>query len=343
MKIVLVTDAWHPQVNGVVTTWTHVREQAQQAGHRFDVIHPGEFRTIAAPRYPEIRLALCPGRRLAELMATYEPQAVHVATEGPVGLAGRRWCRRNRVPFTTSYHTQFPQYLYRYFDIPTAPTYAFLRWFHGPAARTLVPTRSIADELTEHGFDDLVVWTRGVNTDLFHPRDKDIYDLPRPIFVYCGRVATEKNIEAFCQLDVPGSRVVIGDGPARAALAEQYPDVHFVGMKKGDELAAHVAGGDVFVFPSTTDTFGVVMLEALACGLPVAAYPVTGPIDVITDPRVGVLEHDLSAAARACLKLKAEDCIAFARQFTWQRVAQMVVDNLEPINATATDAAAVMR
>lgn len=337
MRIVLITDAWYPQVNGVVTTWNHVREQCQSLGHAFEVVHPGLFRTIKAPRYPDIRLAVLPRFKLRRTLDGMNPDAVHIATEGPLGMAARRWCRSRRKPWTTSYHTQFPHYLKTYFGIPQRWTYRFCRWFHGGAERTLVPTRSIKDELVERGFDAdrLVVWTRGVDHATFHPYPEDaqpLADLPRPRFVYCGRVAAEKNIEAFLGLKLEGVKVVIGDGPARPELARRYPEVHFAGWKKGEALARHVAACDVFVFPSKTDTFGVVMIEALACGLPVAAYPVTGPRDVITDPRVGALDDDLQRAAEQAAGLNPDDCIAFAKGFTWQRCAAMVLENL------ATDA-----
>jgi len=331
MHICLITDAWFPQINGVVTTWSHVQEQCRFMGHRFEVIHPGIFNTFEAPKYPEIRLAILPRRKLRKLMDRERPDAVHIATEGPLGMAGRGWCKSRKVPFTTSYHTQFPQYLHTYFGIPTAPTYAFLRWFHGGAKRTLVPTQSIKDELIEHGFEGqkIIVWTRGVRHDLFHPYQGDpLAGIERPRFCYVGRVAPEKNIEAFVKLKLPGSMVVIGDGPARAKLEAQFPHVHFLGFHKGEALARRIAACDVFVFPSLTDTFGVVMIEAMACGLPVAAYPVTGPRDVITNPKAGVLDHNLQKACEACLELKSEDAVAFAQQFTWQRVAQIVLDNL---------------
>jgi glycosyltransferase involved in cell wall biosynthesis len=322
MKIALVTDAWQPQINGVVTTWTHVQAELAQLGHELVPIHPGQFPTIPCPGYPHIRLAISPGagvrRRLDELAAA----AVHIATEGPIGLAGRGWCRRHGVPFTTSYHTQFPAYLQRYARIPPGLTYRFLRWFHGPAAHILVPSASIARELAAQRFARLAVWTRGVDTELFRPRETRPYTLRRPVFLYCGRVAREKNIESFLNLDLPGSRVVIGDGPAREELEKRYPDVLWCGFRTGRELAAYIAAADVFVFPSRTDTFGVVMLEAMACGLPVAAFPVAGPVDVVRPGLTGFLDEDLAAAAIACLKLDPAACRAQAREFTWRRVAE---------------------
>lgn len=342
MRICLISDAWFPQVNGVVTTWSHVQEQCRAAGHEFEVIHPGLFRTFEAPKYPEIRLAVLPRFKLRRMLGQMAPDAIHIATEGPLGMAGRGWCRARNLPFTTSYHTQFPQYLHAYFGIPTAPTYTFLRWFHGGAQRTLVPSRSIKDELIDRGFDGekIIVWTRGVRHDTFHPYDQGdpLEGIGRPRFCYVGRVAPEKNIEAFCKFDLPGEKVVIGDGPARAKLEAQYPRVRFLGFHKGEHLARRIAACDVFVFPSLTDTFGVVMIEAMACGLPVAAYPVTGPRDVITDPKAGRLDHDLRAACLKCLELDKADAVAFAQQFTWHRVAQIVLDNLARTSPSPTPA-----
>ncbi len=329
MKIILATDAWEPQVNGVVRTWSQVKLEIEQLGHEFHVIHPNLFRTIKAPRYPEIRLALLPGKAIRRTIREIKPDAIHIPTEGPIGLAARRHCVKRGIPHTTSYHTKYPQYLKDYFFIPESMTYRFMRWFHGKAKAILVPTRSMARELEENGFGNLVVWSRGVDTSLFKPYGKDLYpDLPRPIFVYAGRVAIEKNIEAFLQLDLPGSKVVIGDGPAREAMAKKYPDVHWAGYQFGEALARHYAAGDVFAFPSRTDTFGVVMLEANACGLPVAAYPVTGPIDVVKQGVTGYTDEDLAVACTKALELKPEDCIAYARENSWQRCAQTVLDNL---------------
>ncbi len=339
MHICLVTDAWYPQINGVVTTWNHVREELIAQGHRFDVIHPAMFKTIAAPRYPEIRLAIAPGRKLRRTLDEMKPDAIHIATEGSVGFAGRAYCRKRRLPFTTSYHTRFPQYLKAYFEIPESATYAWLRWFHKPASCILVPTPSIKQDLEEHGFRGrIVVWTRGVKHDRFKVRPGEtlpLDHLPEPRFLYCGRVAVEKNLEAFLKLDLPGSKIIVGAGPALADLRARFPETHFVGYKTGDDLARHVACGNVFVFPSLTDTFGVVMIEAMACGLPVAAYPVPGPRDIILDGQVGAIDHDLKAACLRALELDPGECAKYAEQFTWQRCARMVHDNLAVINHTA--------
>ncbi len=332
MHLLLATDAWAPQINGVVRTWQHVIAELEALGHRVTVVHPGLFRTVAAPRYPEIRLALCPGRRVAALVREQRPDAIHVATEGPVGQAARKHCLRHRLPFTTSYHTQFPQYLKAYFGIPPRWTFAFVRRFHNAGRATLVPTPAVGRELEANGFRRVVVWSRGVDTRRFRPMPPTRFaDLPRPIFLYAGRVAREKNIEAFLDLDLPGSKVVVGDGPARTNLQRRYPHVYWTGMQSGDDLVACYASADVFVFPSRTDTFGVVMLEANACGLPVAAFPVTGPIDVVRPGVTGVLDDDLAHACLAAAKLDRDACRAHAATCTWRRCAEIVLENLAPI------------
>ena len=337
MRIAIVSDAWYPQVNGVVNTLTRVGEWLEGKGHAIRVIHPGDFRSVPCPTYPEIRLALFPRRRFRAVIERFAPDALHIATEGPLGHAARRWARRTGRPFTTSYHTQFPRYLRMRAPVPEAWSYAYLRRFHGAAARTLVPTLSVRDELERKGFDNLVVWGRGVNLALFRPRDKSYLGLPRPIALYVGRVAVEKNLEAFLRLDLPGSKVVVGDGPDMATLRARYPDVHYLGYKYGEELARHLATADVFVFPSRTDTFGLVMLEAMACGVPVAAYPVTGPRDVVLPGVTGVLNEDLGAATRDALKLDPSACVEYARQHTWAHCAEQFFANLAPFDKVQTE------
>ena len=332
MKIALLTDAWAPQINGVVRTWQHVTDTARGMGHEWLIVHPGLFKTIAAPRYPEIRLALAPGGKTRRLLDDFAPDAIHIATEGPIGRTARKYCLKRQLPFTTSYHTQFPYYLKKYFGIPAGLTYRFIRWFHGKASTTLVPTKTIGDELRANGLENITVWSRGVDTDLFKPYPKTLYaDLPRPIFVYAGRVAIEKNIEAFLAADLPGSKAVVGDGPARKALEARFPGVYWAGYQHGEDLARHYAAADVFVFPSRTDTFGVVLLEANASGLPTAAYPVTGPIDVVQHGKTGILDEDLAKAATACLELNPQDCLDYAKANSWERCAQIVLDNLARI------------
>ncbi|MEK9647134.1 MAG: glycosyltransferase family 1 protein, partial [Alphaproteobacteria bacterium] len=275
MKIVVVTDAWAPQVNGVVRTMVTVGEEVRRLGHRVTFLTPDLFRTFPCPTYPEIRLAVNAGKRLGQLIAAEQPDAIHISTEGPLGVAARRWCLRNGFPFTTAFHTKFPDFVYARFRVPLPWSWAFMRWFHTPSRGVMVATKTIRDELHANGIANTKMWTRGVDLELFRPRDKALFDdLARPALLCVGRVAIEKNIEAFLKLDVPGAKVVVGDGPQLAQLRNRYPGVRFCGPKFGEELAEHFAAADLFVFPSLTDTFGLVLLEAMASGLPVAAFPV---------------------------------------------------------------------
>ena len=335
MKIALITEAWHPQVNGVVTTWTHVTQELTRQGHEFLVVHPGQFRTVPFPRYPDIRVALMPGRGVARLLNQFDPDAIHIATEGPIGKAARRYCVRRHMPFTTSYHTHFPDYLKRYFGMPTSWTIPYFRRFHAAAAATLVPTPRVKAELDSRGFEHVVTWSRGVDAQLFCPMQKRTIDLPRPLFVCSGRVCLEKNLPAFLDLDLPGSKLVIGPGPLLGSLRRRYPRVHFTGFLPAAQFAASVSCADVFVFPSLTDTFGLVMLEAMACGVPVAAFPVTGPIDVVRQGVTGILDADLRKAALTALDLRREDCRAYATQFTWHDCAQKLLATLAPRTMTS--------
>ncbi len=330
MRIAIVTDAWKPQVNGVVQTLSKTRDELIRAGHDVTMVTPEGRRTVPLPTYPEIRLSLFCGRAVRRELDKFDPDCVHIATEGPLGLAARRYCNRFKLPFTTAYHTQFPEYVRARAPIPIAVTVALLRWFHGPAVRTMVPTDAIRAKLEDRGFNDVVIWSRGVDTRLFTPKNPFAYDLPRPIWICMGRVAVEKNIEQFLGLDLPGSKVIIGDGPDRERLAGQYPDCHFLGYRFGEELARHLAGGDVFVFPSRTDTFGLVMLEAMACGLPVAALPVDGPIDVIRSGETGILSEDLGHACLEALELRREDCRAYAESRSWRRSTRQFERYLAP-------------
>ncbi len=327
-RIAIVTDAWAPQVNGVVRTYENVIGELQQLGHMVLPVHPGDFRTIPCPSYPTIHLAVAPGREVARRLREFRPDAVHVATEGPLGHAARSWCLREGMAFTTSFHTQFPEYIRLRAPVPMSWTYAWLRRFHSPARCTLVPTASVQLRLQDRGFDHIRVWPRGVNTNLFKPRGKQGLPMPRPIFMYMGRVAVEKNIEAFLRLDLPGSKVVVGDGPDLDRLAREYPAAFFTGFIYDDELVTHLDAADVFVFPSLTDTFGIVLLEAMACGVPVAAFPVTGPIDVVKQGVTGILDNDLAVAARAALELKPDDCIQAARACSWRNCAEIFLSNL---------------
>ncbi|HKL63140.1 MAG TPA: glycosyltransferase family 1 protein [Woeseiaceae bacterium] len=335
MRIAIVTDAWLPQVNGVVTTLGRTHDELSRAGHRVKMLTPAEHRTVPCPTYPEVRLSVLPYRRVRRTLDAFRPDCVHIATEGPLGFAARRYCRRRGLAFTTSYHTRFPQYVRERAPVPVAWMYAWLRRFHRPAAATLVPAPAVRDELARRGFGDLRLWSRGVDVETFRPQPKA--DLPerRPILLYMGRVAVEKNVEAFLQLRLPGTKYVVGDGPDLPRLRSAYPDVVFTGYRFGAELAAHLAAADVFVFPSRTDTFGLVMLEAMACGTPVAAYPVTGPRDVIEHGRTGILHEDLAVAVRGALTLDREACRQVALEKSWGRATEQFLSHLARNESTA--------
>jgi glycosyltransferase involved in cell wall biosynthesis len=328
MRIMIVTDAWFPQTNGVVRTLAQTSEWLGRFGHEVRMLTPQDFRSIACPTYPEIRLSLLPRKLVEKSIENFSPQALHIATEGPLGLAARRYCLRRRLRFTTSYHTQFPQYLRARFPIPIAFSYWALHRFHGAAVRCMVSTPSLRNELQARGFKNLAAWRRGVDTDLFKPGMKNYLSLPRPIAVYVGRVAVEKNVEAFLRMPWDGSKLVIGDGPERARLQALYPGATFTGYRYAEELAAHLAAADVMVFPSLTDTFGLVNLEAMACGVPVAAFPVNGPIDVIQDGVTGALDHDLEKAARRALALDPKICRENAVRCGWDASAREFEGNL---------------
>lgn len=328
MRIAIVTDAWSPQVNGVVTTLRRTAAELEAAGHSVLVVNPQPFRTVPLPTYPSIRLALRPGARVARMLDAFAPHAVHIATEGPLGFAARAYCRASGLHFTTSFHTRFPQYVRMRVPIPTAVTYAALRWFHGNAERTMTPTESQREELESNGFRNVVIWSRGVDTRLFRPCDKDHLTDPRPISLYAGRVAVEKNLEAFLDLTLPGTKYVVGDGPDLIALSQRYPQARFTGMQHGEALVRHIAAADVFVFPSRTDTFGLVMLEAMACGVPVAAFPVTGPKDVIEDGVTGALDTDLGQAVRRALALDGRAARRHAESRSWRAATEQFLNHL---------------
>ena len=316
MKILVATDAWHPQVNGVVRTLGHVAREAPPLGAELEFLTPADFFTLPLPSYPEIRLALVPPGAVARKFDAVKPQAIHIGTEGPIGHALRRLCIKRRLPFTTSFHTRFPDYLAERLPLPprfTAEmTWRWLRRFHAPGAAVLAATPTLVTELGQRGFHEVRLWPRGVDAQLFRPRPGATLDLPRPIFLTVGRVAVEKNLEAFLKLDLPGTKVVVGDGPARASLAKRYPDAVFLGAHQGETLAEFYAAADVFVFPSRTDTFGLVLLEALASGVPVAAYPAPAPRDVIGGAPVSVLDEDLRRACLQALAIPRDACRDFA-------------------------------
>ena len=332
MKILIVSDAWKPQVNGVVRTLVALLRELEKTKHRVTMITPDLFRTFPCPFYPEIRLAVGAGGRIGALIAEAEPDAIHIVTEGPLGLAARRWCLKHGRPFTTAYHTRFPEYLAARMVAPRRLVYALLRRFHAPSQGVMVATESVRRALASHGFANLKPWGRGVDTKLFNPSHRSIeaYDIKRPIFLTVSRVAVEKNLPAFLDLDLPGSKVVVGEGPQLAELERSYPDVHFLGYRENGVLARLYASADVFVFPSLTDTFGLVILEALASGLPVAAYPVPGPLDVIGRSGAGVLDDDLRTAAIAALSIPSAHCRSHALRFTWAACARQFVEQLSP-------------
>jgi glycosyltransferase involved in cell wall biosynthesis len=329
-RIVIVTDAWAPQVNGVVRTLTATVRLLESRGHDVMVIAPHQFRSLPCPTYPEIRLALTTRRAIARRLAEFAPDAIHIATEGPLGLLARRVCLANGWPFTTAYHTQFPAYIARRTRLPETLFWRYIEWFHRPAARVMVATASIRRELADHGLMQVYHWSRGVDLAQFSadaPPPPEYAGLERPIQLYVGRVAVEKNITAFLEAQHAGSKVVVGDGPALADLAARYPDVLFLGRRDGRALAGCYAGADVFVFPSRTDTFGLVMIEALACGTPVAAYPVAGPIDIVTE-RCGALSDDLPRAIDAALFCERSDCREQGARFSWEVATDQFLSGL---------------
>jgi 1,2-diacylglycerol 3-alpha-glucosyltransferase/glucuronosyltransferase len=325
----IVTDAWFPQTNGVVRTLAQTAACLGRFGHEVRMITPRDFQSIACPTYPEIRLSLFPYKKVKRSILEFLPQALHIATEGPLGMSARRFCVRHGMRFTTSYHTQFPQYLRARYPIPVAFSYRALRWFHGAAVRCMVSTASVRRDLESHGFRNLTAWRRGVDTEIFKPQSKDFLQLPRPIAAYVGRVSVEKNVDAFLKMDWAGSKLIIGDGPLRARLEQEYPDATFVGYRFAEDLASHLAAADVMVFPSRTDTFGLVNLEAMACGVPVAAYPVTGPIDVVEDGVTGALDVDLAHAARRALGVDPMACRERALKSGWDVCSREFENNLE--------------
>jgi glycosyltransferase involved in cell wall biosynthesis len=342
MRIAIVTDAWNPQINGVVRTLQTIRDELEHMGHVVKVISPDLYGSIPCPTYPEIRLALVRSTVVGQAIARFQPDAVHLATEGPLCLAARRWCLRGGVPFTTAYHTHFPDYIAQRTGLPAAWFWRYIRWFHGPAQAVLVSTRSVREQLRAHGLPKVRPWGRGVDLAAFTPDAPPpalFADLPRPIQLYVGRVAVEKNLEAFLATDHPGTKVIVGDGPARAALERAYPHARFTGPMFGPDLAGAYAGADVFVFPSRTDTFGLVMIEALACGTPVAAYPVTGPVDIVT-PETGALSEDLGAAIAQALTCVRAACAAYGRSFSWERSAQEFLSGLYAIDPEVLESAA---
>lgn len=343
MRVLIATDAWRPQVNGVVHTLEATAQAAETLGAKIDFLTPDGFPTVALPSYPGIRVALPNAREIARRIADANPDAIHIATEGPIGHFVRSHCVARALPFTTSLHTRFADYLAARWPIPQDWTWRWLRWFHNAGRGTMVSTASLADELRGHGFRAVSRWPRGVDGQLFHPRHRGDLGLKRPVFLAVGRVAVEKNVEAFLALDLPGTKVVVGDGPARTELTSRFPDAVFLGTRRGADLAAIYASADVFVFPSRTDTFGLVLLEALASGLPVAAFPVAATRDVVGTAPVAVLDDDLRTACLAALDISPPDCREYAETVTWEASAQLFLDNLVGVRSFAREPGAVVK
>ena len=331
MRIAIVTDAWAPQVNGVVNTLKATRRQLRANGHAVLMVTPENMRSYCCPTYPEIRLAYKPYGKVASALDDFDADCIHIATEGPMGLAARRYCLNRGLDFTTAYHTRFPEYLRARFHLPLALTYRWLKWFHGPAKAVMVPTPRMQDALEQSGFKNVVQWSRGVDTNYFTPGPREEATLKRPLYLYVGRIAVEKNIDAFLKMDLPGSKWVIGDGPMREELERKYPDVRFLGAKPHEALPAYYSCADVFVFPSRTDTFGLVLIEAMACGVPVAAYPVEGPIDVVAHGKSGILDADLTRACFEALKLNRAVVRDHALCYSWNAATQQFLQHLHPV------------
>ena len=345
MKIALVTDAWQPQVNGVVTTLVELVRELQALGHTVEVIHPGLFKTRPCPGYAGIDLAVRPKALLTGRLDAFAPEAIHIATEGPLGWAARSYCRKRGLRFTTAFHTKFPEILHAALKIPLSWGYALFRHFHKASSGVMVPTHGVLRMLEQRGFRQLRSWTHGVDTALFpfHPEAR-LYPrmgtLVRPVSLFVGRVSYEKNIEAFLALDIPGTKVVCGVGPLEASLKERYPQVRWLGVLPRDELARVYAAADVFVFPSRSETFGLVMLEAMASGTPVAAYPVDGPLEVLGKPdgsrHGGVLDEDLKHACYSAMAVPRHEARARSLDFSWAHAAQLFEGYLVPVRGQAT-------
>jgi glycosyltransferase involved in cell wall biosynthesis len=335
LKLLLVTDAWLPQVNGVVTALRELHAGMLARGHEVIVIEPSAFRRFKCPGYPEMELAWRPAAKVAVMVDEARADAIHIATEGPIGAAARRYCMRRKLAFTTAFHTRFPEILAKALHVPVAWGYAWFRRFHAPAAAVMVPSEGMFGILQKYGFANLKQWSHGVDLALFEPGAPIEIDLPRPIFLYVGRVSYEKNMEAFLSLDLPGSKLVYGVGPVLEKLQARFPDAHYRGVVERRELPGIYSAADVFVFPGRSETFGLVMLEAMACGTPVAAFPVPGPLDVLGDSDGGVLDADLRLAALAALKVPRDRARARALKFDWHRVCDEFFSFLVPAEATA--------
>lgn len=333
-KIAFITDAWHPQINGVVTTIDNTCKTLKAEGNQILMITPDQFNTVPCPSYPSIKLSIFCYPKVKRLLDEYQPDHIHIATEGPLGLAARKYCLKHKLAFTTSFHTLFAEYINLRLKIPVSWGYRLLHWFHKPASRIMIATEKVEADLANRGFkkEKFARWSRGVDTERFRPRTKDYLTYSRPISMYVGRIAIEKNLDAFLTLSIPGTKVVVGDGPQMNKLKKHYSEVIFAGFETGEPLAKTMAAADVFVFPSRTDTFGIVMLDALACGVPVAAYPVQGPLDVLVDNKTGCMRENLQEAFYSALELNSEDCRQQALKYSWQNCSAQFLNNLVPVS-----------
>jgi glycosyltransferase involved in cell wall biosynthesis len=334
MRLLVATDTWHPQVNGVLRSLLATACAAERMGVTFVFLNFEGLRTVRVPSYPEIRLAVPRPSVIAKRIEAASADRIHIATEGPIGHLVRRYCLQVGRTFTTSFHTRIPDYLSARLPFPGSWAWAWLRNYHAPSAGVMVATRALGKELVERGFRNVMLAPFGVDTEHFHPRPGADLGLPRPVFLSVGRIAVEKNLASFLALDLPGSKVVVGDGPARAELSRRYPDVVFLGRQEGNQLAATYAAADVFVFPSRTDTFGLVLLEALASGVPVAAFPVPGPRDIIGSAPIGVLDHNLRSACMQALQVSRPECRSYVLNMTWEASARCFIDNVESVART---------
>lgn len=329
MKVLIVTDAWEPQVNGVVRTLKTTKSELEKKGHQVKILSPEGASTVPCPTYSEISLTLSPFKYFYQSMEELRPEAIHIATEGPLGWAARYICKKQDLYFTTSFHTRFPEYVYARTKVPESWTYKVLKRFHSRSQKVMVTTPSMERKLSEKGFRNLHGWSRGVDTELFRPQERAFLS-GKPKLLYVGRVAVEKNLDAFLSMDIEAHKIVVGDGPQLAELKTKYKDVSFVGTKFGDELVYYYSQADAFVFPSKTDTFGLVMLEALACGTPVAAYPTEGPLDVIQSEQIGCLDFDLKKATLKALAKSRQACREYAMGFSWEKASFQFLNNLVP-------------
>lgn len=331
-KILFITDAWYPQTNGVVRTMDSLGNELKKLGHEVHYITPLDFITVPCPTYPEIKLAIKPWPKLYKKIKSINPQIIHISTEGPIGWFARRYCIKNKIKFTTSYHTKFPEYIYERIRLPVKFTYKFMKYFHKNSSNVLVTTESMKEELADNGFDieKLKVWTRGVKHEVFSSGIKIQRKLKTPIWIYVGRVAIEKNIKAFLDLDIEGSKIIVGGGPQLNELKKKYKDVLFTGMLKDDEIASYLASSDVFVFPSKTDTFGIVIIEALSAGLPIAGYPVPGPKDIVGNSEINTLDWDLKKSALKALTIDKDKCRQLSKKYTWENCAKIFLENVHP-------------